>query len=116
MAQIANREGSSSMFQAAQRACAKYYGHTAPPQHVSPQEMQKLLAASRCMRTHGVPSFPDPNPITGELTTPVGIDKFEGTFAAFLERARGGCRSSDGDVPFRAGWRGGAGTRTLGLR
>ncbi len=58
--------------QAAQRSCAKYYGPTAPPQHVSPQQMQRLLAVSRCMRAHGVPSFPDPNPTTGELVTPAG--------------------------------------------
>jgi hypothetical protein len=75
MARIAEREGSSPTFQAAQRACAKYHGATRPTQHVSPQEMQKLLAVSRCMRSHGVPSFPDPNPTTGELSTPAGIDK-----------------------------------------
>lgn len=67
---------SSPMFQAAQRACAKYYGRqtTSAPQ-VSPQEIQKLLAVSRCMRAHGVPNFPDPNPTTGQITTPAGISK-----------------------------------------
>jgi hypothetical protein len=75
MVQIANSDASSPTFQAAQRACAKYYVHTAPPQHLSTQEMQKLLAVSRCMRAHGVPNFPDPNPTTGEFNTPAGIDK-----------------------------------------
>jgi len=74
MARISASEASSPTFEAAQRACAKYYGPTTP-QHVSPQEMQKLLAVSRCMRAHGVANFPDPNPTTGELSTPAGIDR-----------------------------------------
>jgi hypothetical protein len=74
MVRISAGEASSPNFQAAQRACAKYYGQTALPQRVSPLEMQKLLAVSRCMRAHGVPNFPDPNPTTGELS-PAGIDK-----------------------------------------
>jgi len=75
IAQIAQSEASSPTFQAAQRACAKYYGPSTPRQHVSPQEMRKLLAVSRCMRAHGIANFPDPNPVTGELATPAGIDK-----------------------------------------
>jgi hypothetical protein len=75
MARISQSQSSSPTFEAAQRACAKYYRPTAPLPHVSPQEMQKLLAVSRCMRAHGVPSFPDPNPTTGELNTPAGLDK-----------------------------------------
>jgi hypothetical protein len=75
MARISQSQSSSPTFEAAQRACAKYYRPTAPLPHVSPQEMQKLLAVSRCMRAHAVPSFPDPNPTTGELNTPAGLDK-----------------------------------------
>jgi hypothetical protein len=77
--QIAETVGSlasSPVFQSAQRACAKYYGPPAAsaPQ-VSPQELQKLLAVSRCMRAHGVPTFPDPNPRTGEMAPPAGTSK-----------------------------------------
>lgn len=76
MAQISKREASSPTFDAAQRSCAKYYGPpTASPTKVSPQEMVRLLAVSRCMRAHGVPNFPDPNPTTGELAAPAGIDR-----------------------------------------
>jgi hypothetical protein len=75
MAQIAASEVSSATFEAAQRACAQYYGPPAQPTHVSPEELQKLLAVSRCMRAHGVSNFPDPNPTTGDFTTPAGIDK-----------------------------------------
>jgi hypothetical protein len=76
MVQVTKSEGSSPMFQTAQRACAKYYGPpaTSAPQ-VSSQEMQKLLAVSRCMRAHGVTNFPDPNPTTGAMNPPAGIDR-----------------------------------------
>lgn len=66
--------GSSPVFQAAQRACARYYGP--PPTRapaVSAEEMQKLLAVSRCMRAHGVSAFPDPDPITGAVDPPASI-------------------------------------------
>jgi hypothetical protein len=75
MAQIAASEVSSATFQKAQRDCAKYYGPPTQPAHVSRQEIQKLLAVSRCMRAHGIPDFPDPNPITGHLGTAAGIDE-----------------------------------------
>jgi hypothetical protein len=76
MAQISKNEAPSPTFQAAQRACAKYYAPptTSSPQ-VSTQQMQKLLAVSGCMRAHGVPNFPDPDPITGEIAVPAGIDR-----------------------------------------
>jgi hypothetical protein len=66
---------SSPRFQAAQRACAQYAPQTTSSPPVSPQEMQKLLAVSRCMRAHGVPDFPDPNPVTGDMNPPPGISR-----------------------------------------
>jgi hypothetical protein len=75
MAQISKGEASSPTFQAAQRACAKYYGPPTTSPQVSAQEIRKLLAVSRCMRAHGVTSFPDPNPTTGELNAPASIDR-----------------------------------------
>ncbi len=52
IAQVAARDTSSATFLAAQRACAMYYPTSTPPPHPSQQEMQKLLAVSRCMRAH----------------------------------------------------------------
>jgi hypothetical protein len=52
----------SPTFQAAARACSKYGpgpGGGSPP-HISAAQRRKLLAFSECMRTHGIPSFPDP--------------------------------------------------------
>jgi hypothetical protein len=52
---------SSPTFRAAQQACQKLLPNGGRP---SPQQLakmqQKLLAFSACMRTHGVPDFPDP--------------------------------------------------------
>jgi hypothetical protein len=89
MAQITKSEGSSSTFQAALRACAEYYGPppTSSPQ-VSSQEMRRLLAVSRCMRAHGVPTFPDPNPTTGELNAPADIDRGSPQVVAALQACR----------------------------
>jgi hypothetical protein len=89
MAQISESETSSATFQAAQRACAKDYGPPANSTlHVSPQEMQRLLAVSRCMRAHGVLNFPDPNPASGELTAPAGISRNSVQVLAALRACR----------------------------
>jgi hypothetical protein len=44
-------------FQAAQRACAPLLQ---PPQAQIPQIMTGLLNFARCMRSHGIPNWPDP--------------------------------------------------------
>ncbi len=48
----------------------------------SPAVLHKLLEFSRCMRRHGVPSFPDPNPANGEITLPAGTSKTSPALAA----------------------------------
>jgi hypothetical protein len=57
----------SAQFQAAQKACAKLAPNGGKPP--SPAEQAKAqeqaLKFSRCMRTHGVPSFPDPEFLHG---------------------------------------------------
>ena len=88
MAQISESKTSSATVQAAQRACVKYAPPGISPPHANPQEMQKLLAVSRCMRAHGIPNFPDPNPTTGELTAPAGISKNSPQALAALRACR----------------------------
>ncbi len=65
----------SAAFKSASRAC----GHLLPggggrPSAVTPQEQQQDLAFAGCMRSHGVPSFPDPDH-DGVFTLPAGIDQ-----------------------------------------
>lgn len=53
-------------FQAAMQACRKYEpnGGTPPPAKTAQLKAQ-ALAMARCMRSHGVPNFPDPQFQTG---------------------------------------------------
>jgi hypothetical protein len=51
-------------FQSAQEACRKLLpggGPGAGPNHqISPQEQSQYLKAAACIRSHGIPNFPDP--------------------------------------------------------
>jgi hypothetical protein len=79
----------SSTFQAALQACKKYNpdGNMAPAQ--SAAENTRALQFSQCMRSHGVPNFPDPS--TGPVGEQVidlrrtGIDLSSPTFQAASE-------------------------------
>jgi hypothetical protein len=52
----------SPTFRAAQTACRQYFPPGAPtPPAQSAQREAQLLRFAQCMRSHGVPNFPDPN-------------------------------------------------------
>jgi hypothetical protein len=67
----------SAQFQAASKACAKLSPKGGKPP--SPAEQAKLqekaLQFSQCMRTHGVPSFPDPEFSSGGVGIHIGGEK-----------------------------------------
>jgi hypothetical protein len=52
---------------------------------LSTQEIQARLALARCIRAHGVPNFPDPNPTTGEVTPPPGLSKTSPSILAAIK-------------------------------
>jgi hypothetical protein len=58
-----NVDPNSPQFQAAMQACRKYLPAGPPPLSQAEQAVaaKAMLAFASCMRTHGVPSFPDPN-------------------------------------------------------
>lgn len=56
----------------------------------SPQQLQALLAYARCIRAHGVPDFPDPDPASGQISLPPGLSKLSPEFVA----AQQACRST----------------------
>jgi hypothetical protein len=65
----------SPAFKSATRAC----GHLLPELGsasgaISPQEQAQDLRFASCMRTHGVPNFPDPDH-HGAFTLPSGVDQ-----------------------------------------
>lgn len=56
---------SGPAFEAAVKTCKLFGGRTSPPP-LSASQKKKRIAFAECMRTHGVPNFPDPtfNPQT----------------------------------------------------
>jgi hypothetical protein len=53
---------SGPAFETAAAACKRYLpGGQGGPPSLTAAEKQQLLAMAQCMRTHGVPSFPDPS-------------------------------------------------------
>jgi hypothetical protein len=58
-----NVDPNSPQFQAATQACRKYLPAGPPPLSQAEQAaaVKAMAAFASCMRTHGVPSFPDPN-------------------------------------------------------
>jgi hypothetical protein len=47
-------------FQSAQNACKQYLPNGGQPPLTAPGDRAAALAFAKCMRTHGVPNFPDP--------------------------------------------------------
>jgi hypothetical protein len=53
---------SGPVAKAAMVACKRFLpGGGGPPPQLSAAQKKKILAQAECMRTHGVPNFPDPN-------------------------------------------------------
>ena len=51
---------SSPAFQAAQRTCQNFSSAGTPTGQVLTQDLDQLLRYAKCMRSHGIISFPDP--------------------------------------------------------
>jgi len=52
----------SSQFKRADKACRKFQPNGAPSAAQQAREQQAMLRFAQCMRSHGVPKFPDPKP------------------------------------------------------
>lgn len=108
---------SSPAFQAAQRACRKLFpngakGKGGPPSAAEQAKMQEAgLKFSRCMRSHGVPNFPDPPAGGGgpkiELEKGSGVDPSSPQFRAAQKK----CQSN---LPGPPGAKGGGGPEVRG--
>jgi hypothetical protein len=91
-------EPNSPKFQSALQTCRKLLpngGHATPAQIAAAQ--RQMLAFSACMRTHGVPGFPDPKFTGGHVT--FQANGFDATSPKFFA-ARQACRSK---LPGKAG-------------
>jgi hypothetical protein len=58
--QITPAIAQSPAFKTAQNACKKYLPNGGAPPATAPGQRAAALAFAKCMRTHGVPDFPDP--------------------------------------------------------
>src|SRR5947209_36426 len=50
----------SPSFRSAQKACKRFLPNGGTPPATNPHDRAAALAFSKCMRSHGVPAFPDP--------------------------------------------------------
>ena len=102
---ISGGDPNSPQFQKAQQACQKLLPGGGP-QPLSPaeqaQETKALLALAKCMRTHGYPSFPDPDSQGAfDFNGSSSIDPNSSQFQA----AMSACRPGNSKVPLRIGIR-----------
>jgi hypothetical protein len=93
-----NVNPASPQFQAALRACRKFLPGGGPPSLTPAQRAAAAKSMTRfaaCMRTHGVPSFPDPN---SQGFFPIGSLHAIGTTSPTLSRAFKACQSLEPKV------------------
>ena len=64
---------SSPQFQTAAKACVSLRPAGVTPAQQA-QQLQQAIAYAKCMRSHGVTNFPDPDPSTGDSFDLQGID------------------------------------------
>jgi len=82
----------SPQFQTAQRACQKLEPGGGPPALTPAQVAERtkgLAVFAACMRTHGVPNFPDPN---GQGEFPIGSIEQLNTNSTFFQSAYKSCQ------------------------
>jgi hypothetical protein len=95
-------EPESAQFKAADRACRKLAPkETAPSPAQQAKEREKFLKFSACMRSHGLPKFPDPDPSGGiSIGRNSGVDPNSPQFKAAEKACRsllpGEARSANG--------------------
>ena len=86
---------SGAAFDAAAKACAKLLpGGGGPPPPPTAQQKQQALEFAECLRTHGVPNFPDPTFSAGAgqvASRPLaGVDPASPAFKQAVSRCNGG--------------------------
>ena len=93
---------STPQFQSAQRACSKYLpnggGPPSPAQQAKMQ--QQALRFSACMRSHGVPNFPDPQFGNGKIGIRIGPGSGIDPRSPQFQAAQKACQS---ELPGKAG-------------
>jgi len=95
---------SGPAFETAAKACAKLLpGGGGPPPPPTAQQKQQALEFAECMRTHGVPNFPDPTFSTGAGPKAAsqlgGVNPSSPAFKQAVERCGGGGSGRTLNIP-----------------
>jgi hypothetical protein len=105
----------SPSFQAAQTACQKLLPGGGPGAHpITAQERRQLLANAQCMRTHGVPNFPDPTFQGGGVSVQFGPGTGINPQSPAFQNAANHCRGAFGGPGPKGGKGGGFAIRIAG--
>lgn len=80
---------STSVLQTAQRACQRLWPYQAPTQAQQRQQLTEDLKFAQCMRSHGVPNFPDPTSSDGGAEFVISISRVGMTVPQLLVKAHG---------------------------
>jgi len=104
----------SAQFQSAQRQCAKYLPNGGqPPSPAQQAKMQaQALKFSQCMRSHGVPNFPDPQFHGGGISIKIDANSGINPRSPQFQAAQKACQA---DLPGKAGPAGGGKVTSGGL-
>jgi hypothetical protein len=73
---------SDAQFRSARNACQHLLPFGNAQSSDTHQEFLGALKAARCMRSHGYPNWPDPNPGAGGVGVPAGVDTESPQFQA----------------------------------
>jgi hypothetical protein len=85
-------------FESAIRTCKFFGGGTAPPP-ISAAQQQQMIAKARCIRTHGVPNFPDPTFGPGGEGAGINLGPGDNLQAPAVRRALKACAHVGTNIP-----------------
>jgi hypothetical protein len=60
--------GNKDEVRRASEKCRQYLPNGGEPPRLSPEDMERMREYAKCMRENGLPSFPDPEPETGQFS------------------------------------------------
>lgn len=99
---VTNRNGATTVngvqvnapaFQSAMQACRPYLPNGGQPPQLSASRKQAMLQYAQCMRSHGVPNFPDPTFSGGGVQFRVGPAGGAGRSSPAFAAAQATCQS-----------------------
>lgn len=85
-------------FESAIKTCKFFGGGTEPPP-ISGAQQQQMIAKAHCIRTHGVPNFPDPTFGPGGEGAGINLGPDDNPQAPAMKRAISACAKVGTNIP-----------------